>query len=120
MPSLEEQLARYIQLKMPEAAEVHVDDLEQISGGASRQTYRFRLNYREAGRPRERRLIVRRDPSASLIDTDRKIEFAAYKAFFKTPVPVPEVLWLEDDPRPLGSPFFITAGMSGFPRGPAP
>src|ERR1700694_2987037 len=111
MVSLEAELADYIQLKMPEAGQVCVDQLEQISGGASRQTYRFRVTYREGGRPHERRLIVRRDPAASLIDTDRKIEFAAYKAFFKTSVPVPEVLWLEDDPRHLGSPFFISVEM---------
>ncbi len=119
MPSLEESLAYYIQLKMPTAGQVWVDQLEQISGGASRQTYRFRIAYLEGGREHERRLIVRRDPAASLIDTDRKIEFAAYQAFFRTPVPVPEVLWLEDDPRHLGSPFFISVEMSGFQAAPA-
>jgi aminoglycoside phosphotransferase (APT) family kinase protein len=119
MPSLEVALAEYIKLKMPAAGQVSVDQLEQISGGASRQTYRFRVSYREDGRERERRLIVRRDPAASLIDTDRKIEFAAYRAFFKTPVPVPEVLWLEDDPRHLGSPFFISVEMTGFQTAPA-
>jgi hypothetical protein len=43
MPSLEESLAQYIQLKMPTVGPVRVDQLEQISGGASRQTYRFRI-----------------------------------------------------------------------------
>src|SRR5882762_7911180 len=87
MAVLEESLADYIRLKMPAAAEIRVDQLAQISGGASRQTYRFRLSYRERDEMRERRLILRRDPSASLIDTDRKIEFAAYQAFFGTLVP---------------------------------
>ena len=118
MPSLEDSLASYIRTKLPHAAEVTVDQLEQISGGASRQTYRFHLSYRESGSPRERRLILRRDPSGSLIDTDRRIEFAAYKAFFDTEVPVPEVLWLEDDPAHLGSPFFISAEMTGFQTAP--
>jgi aminoglycoside phosphotransferase (APT) family kinase protein len=119
MPSLEESLASYLKLKLPDAAEVRVDQLEQISGGASRQTYRFRLSYREHSVARERRLILRRDPAASLIDTDRKIEFAAYKAFFGSAVPVPEVLWLEDDPRHLGSPFFISVEMTGYQTSPA-
>src|SRR5258707_6564080 len=119
MAVLEESLADYIRLKMPAAAEVRVDQLAQISGGASRQTYRFRLSYRERDEMRERRLILRRDPSASLIDTDRRIEFAAYKAFFGTSVPVPEVLWLEDDPTHLGSPFFIGVAMSGLLTSPA-
>jgi aminoglycoside phosphotransferase (APT) family kinase protein len=118
MAALEASLADYVRLKIPAAEEIHVDQLEQISGGASRQTYRFRLSYRERGQPRERRLILRRDPSASLIDTDRRIEFAAYKAFFGTAVPVPEVLWLEDDASHLGSPFFIGVEMGGLQSSP--
>jgi aminoglycoside phosphotransferase (APT) family kinase protein len=119
MPSLEDSLASYIKAKLRDATEVRVDQLEQISGGASRQTYRFRLSYRESGFPRERRLILRRDPSDSLIDTDRRIEFAAYQAFFATEVPVPEVLWLENDSAHLGSPFFVSGEMTGFQTAPA-
>ena len=113
MPSLEESLVSYLGLKLPDADAIRVDQLERISGGASRQTYRFRLSYRENGASHERRLILRRDPADSLIDTERRIEFAAYKAFFDTAVPVPEVLWLEEDPSHLGSPFFISVEMSG-------
>ncbi|HYL58700.1 MAG TPA: phosphotransferase family protein [Candidatus Acidoferrales bacterium] len=119
MASLEESLAEYIRLKLPDARDVLVDQLEQISGGASRQTYSFRAAWVEGGNRRERRLILRRDPAASLIDTDRKIEFSAYRAFFKTMVPVPEVLWLEEDSRHLGSPFFIAVEMSGLQSSPA-
>ena len=119
MPSLEDSIADYLKLKIPGATNLRVDQLEQISGGASRQTYRFRLTYNEREGARERRLILRRDPAASLIDTDRRIEFAAYRAFFGTNVPVPEVLWLEDDPRHLGSPFFVSVEMSGLQTAPA-
>ena len=119
MPSLEQSLAEYLKGKISSAEEVCVDQLEQISGGASRQTYRFRLTYKERAQARERRLILRRDPSASLIDTDRRIEFAAYRSFFGTEVPVPEVLWLEDDPKHLGSPFFISVEMTGLQTAPA-
>lgn len=118
MSSLEESLAAYIRLKMHRAGDIVVDQLEQISGGASRQTYRFRLSYRENGAAVERRLILRRDPPGSLIDTDRRIEFAAYKAFYETEVPVPEVLWLEDEPSHLGSPFFISVEMTGYQTAP--
>lgn len=119
MASLEDSLAAYVGFKLPDARAVRVDQLEQISGGASRQTYRFRLSYTEHGQDRKRRLILRRDPAGSLIDTDRKIEFAAYRAFFPTAVPVPEVLWLEEDARYLGSPFFIGAELSGLESSPA-
>jgi len=79
--ALEPRLAAYIAARMPQAAEVAVHDLTRISGGASRETYRFRLTWREDGQGRERRLILRRDPPASLIDTERRIEFEAYRAF---------------------------------------
>ena len=119
MPTLEELLTDYIKLKLPAASALRVDQLEQISGGASRQTYRFRLSYQEGTKSVERRLILRRDPTNSLIDTDRRIEFAAYRAFSGTGVPVPEMLWLEEDPAHLGSPFFIGTELSGFQSAPA-
>ena len=86
---LELRLARYIEGRLPGVSEVAVTALERISGGASRETYRFRLSYREGGEARERRLILRRDPPASLIDTERRVEFEAYRAFAGSAVPVP-------------------------------
>lgn len=106
---LEAPLAAYLAGKMPQAQGVAVDGLERISGGASRETYRFRLVW-DGG---ERRLILRRDPPASLIETERRIEFAAYRAFAGSAVPVPEMLWLEEDPAPLGAPFFIAEEICG-------
>ncbi len=72
---LEPRLAAYIATRLPDAADVAVDRLERISGGASRETYRFRLSWRDGGEVRERKLILRRDPPASLIDTERRVEF---------------------------------------------
>ena len=65
---LEPRLAAYIAGKLPGATDVAVTALERISGGASRETYRFVLDWRESGEARSRRLILRRDPPASLID----------------------------------------------------
>ena len=65
-----------------------------------------------------RPLILRRDPPGSLIDTDRRIEFAAYRAFHATSVPVPEALWLELDPKWLDFPFFVMAELQGFESSP--
>jgi aminoglycoside phosphotransferase (APT) family kinase protein len=66
----------------------------------------------------ERRLILRRDPPGSLIETDRAVEFAAYRAFHGTPVPVPEALWLENDPSHLDYPFFVMEELAGFEASP--
>jgi aminoglycoside phosphotransferase (APT) family kinase protein len=99
----------------PRGAErVEVSGLERIHGGASRETSRFVLRYEQDGRRVERRLILRRDPPGSLIETDRRVEFAAYRAFHGTAVPVPEPLWLEEDAAPLDHPFFIMEELAGF------
>lgn len=113
--ALEPLLESYVRSRLPNARLVRVDEFARIPGGASRETYRFRLRIGdERGGSTERRLILRRDPPDSLIETERKIEFAAYRAFFGTAVPVPEMLWLEEDRRWLGAPFFIAAEITGF------
>jgi aminoglycoside phosphotransferase (APT) family kinase protein len=76
------------------------------------------LAYEQDGRRVERRLILRRDPPGSLIETDRRVEFAAYRAFHGTRVPVPEPLWLEEDPAPLDFPFFVMEELTGFEASP--
>ena len=115
---LEPRIAAYISTRIPGARDIVVDSLARISGGASRETYRFRLAYTDAsGAPVERRLILRRDPPASLIETQRRVEFAAYQAFYGSAVPVPEMLWLEEESEALDHPFFIAQELTGFEAG---
>ena len=117
--SLEPRLAAYIAARMPDAHGVAVNALSRISGGASRETYRFLLTWTdEKGEERERKLILRRDPPASLIDTERRIEFEAYRAFRGSAVPVPEMLWLEEADDALDHPFFIAEEIAGFQASP--
>ncbi len=118
MATLDSRLADYIAGRLPGAQEVRVSGLDRIFGGASRETYRFELSYRDAGETTSRRLILRRDPPGSLIETERAVEFGAYKAFHGTPVPVPEPLWLEEDPSFLDYPFFVMEELSGLEASP--
>ena len=115
----EERIAAYIASRLPDAREVSVDSLFRIPGGASRETYRMRVRYQAAdGLDVEQRMILRRDPPASLIDTERHIEYAAYDAFHGTAVPVPRMLWLEQDSAPLDYPFFVAEEITGFEASP--
>jgi aminoglycoside phosphotransferase (APT) family kinase protein len=111
-------IAAYASERLPNTSDVRATGLDRIHGGASRETYRFLLSYREGGQEISRRLILRRDPPGSLIETDRANEFAAYKAFYGTSVPVPEALWLESDPRHLDYPFFVMEEIHGFEASP--
>ncbi len=112
--SIETGLARFVAAKLPEVSNVVVDEVDRIHGGASRETYRLRLQYDEDGQSRERRLILRRDPEGSLIETERSVEFAAYRAMFGTAIPVPEALWLEEGDGWLGAPFFVMEELRGY------
>ncbi len=83
-------------------APVTVEALSRIPGGASRETYRFDARRGDTVRG----LILRRDPTASLIETDRAIEFEAYRTMHGR-LPVPEPIALEPGGAELGRPFFI-------------
>jgi aminoglycoside phosphotransferase (APT) family kinase protein len=112
--SIETGLARFVAARLPDVSNVLVDEVDRIHGGASRQTYRLRLQYDQDGRAIERRLILRRDPESSLIETERSVEFAAYRAMLGTAIPVPEALWLEEGDDWLGAPFFVMEELQGY------
>jgi len=102
MKELSDRLQAYLRGRLG-APDLTVSGLARIPGGASRETYRFRA--RAGGR--ERGLILRRDPPASLIETDRTTEYRAYEAFHGLGLPVPAPVALELDPAPLDRPFFV-------------
>jgi aminoglycoside phosphotransferase (APT) family kinase protein len=109
---LSERLARYLAARF-EAPELVVSALSRIPGGASRETYRFRCAHTRDGARVERGLILRRDPTASLIETERETEFRAYAAFHKLGFPVPEAIALERENTVLDRPFFIMEEIEG-------
>src|SRR6516162_7649565 len=98
-------LQAYLAEKL-KAPDLEVANVARISGGASRETYRFRARYTKGGKSVDRALILRRDPTASLIETERSTEFRAYQAFHKEGLPVPEPVALELDGAALDRPFF--------------
>ncbi len=86
-----------------------VEGLARISGGASRETYRY-----DAVTGGERKgFILRRDPPGSLIETDRRLEFLAIRSFAGKGVAAPEAIVLEEEGAELERPFFIMARVDG-------
>jgi aminoglycoside phosphotransferase (APT) family kinase protein len=113
MTDLGERFAAYLARRRPSLSEVVVASIERIYGGASRETYRVAVHLRENGESREERMILRRDPESSLIETDRATEYHAYAAFHGSTVPVPRPLFFETDPRWLDRPFFVMEEVVG-------
>jgi len=107
MGELDDRLAAYLQHRLPDASDVRITDLRRMHGGASRETYCLTASWTDRGRAVSRPLVLRRDPVASLIETERDLEYSAYRAFHPTGLPVPEPVFLETDPTWLDRPFFV-------------
>jgi aminoglycoside phosphotransferase (APT) family kinase protein len=109
-------LIEYLKRKMPHAREHRVVGLKRISGGSSRETYAFDLEWTEDGQTRTRPLIGRRDPTGGLLKSDREREFRVIAAMHRAGLKVPEPLYLELDATVMDRPFFImhrAAGRTG-------
>lgn len=113
MDEIAGRIAAYLQHKMPQASNVEVTGVSRIHGGASRETFRLNASWEEGGHKVVRPLILRRDPVASLIETERDLEYNAYRAFHPTGLPVPEPLYLETDLTWLDRPFFVMEQIVG-------
>ena len=107
MTTLADALAAY--LTRTAGVPVAVENLARISGGASRETYRYDT---VSGATRAG-YILRRDPAGSLIDTDRRLEFLAIRSFAGKGVAAPEVVALEEEGAELERPFFIMRRVDG-------
>ncbi|MDQ0462323.1 aminoglycoside phosphotransferase (APT) family kinase protein [Caulobacter ginsengisoli] len=105
--SLTEQLEAY--LTRTTGLPTKVVAMARIPGGASRETYRFDADVGGTIKP----LILRRDPVGSLIDTDRRLEFLAFRSFHGRGLPVPEAIALEEEGAELERPFFIMGRIDG-------
>ncbi len=113
LEDLARRLQSYLRDKWPEQRELEVIDIQQIPGGASRETYRIETQQLTAQGPVARGYIMRRDPASSLIDTERALEFRTYQAIYDTDIPVPQPLILEESPGQLERPFSLMAEVPG-------
>ena len=84
--------------------------IQRIFGGASRETYRVKLQDEEK---KSQNFIYRRSQKSSLIETDQKTEYLAYSDFQDTEVPVPKLIFLEESAKPLGAPFLVMEELAG-------
>jgi len=103
---MEAALAKYLAAKLS-VDSVEVTNLSRIPGGASRETWMFDAAWKDGAGETSQPFVVRKDPPASLLETDREAEYAFYDSFWSTKVPVPKMRWLESDASIIGGPFFI-------------
>ena len=108
-----DQLTAYLAHRLPDASGIAVSNLARIPGGASRETWSFDARWTQDGSLVERSFIARRDPTASLLESNNDLEFELYTALQGSGVPVPDPIWIERDGAWIERPFFIMSKLPG-------
>ena len=86
---------------------LRIDGLRRTSVGYSRENWVFDAVWQANGQAYAQAFIARRDPAGSVLETDRRLEFAILSALSDTNVPVPKVRWLDADGARLGRPSIV-------------
>src|SRR5208282_2463491 len=92
---------------------VAIENFRKMPGGASREIWSFECATERGGETSRRAMVLRRDPGAHNISSNRRHEFMVIRAAFEERIPVPEVFWVSEDPAVLGSAFFIMERIDG-------
>lgn len=108
-------LREYLAARMAGWPELDISGLHRLPMGASRETYRFDLSYRgpDGGRVTER-LILRRDPPASNVDSTRRHEYESYRTIHGHGIPVPRMILLEEDASRFEGAISLAEDLRGF------
>ena len=107
-------LSGYLAEKMPGWRDISITGLHRLPMGASRETFRFDLAYRDETGPQSLRVILRRDPPASNVDSDRRHEYEAYRAIYGHGIPVPKMLLLEEDASHFDGAISLAEDLRGY------
>lgn len=107
-------MTAYLAARFPDWQNIRIDDLHRLPLGASRETYRFDLSYEDAAGTHKEKLILRRDPPVSNVDSDRNHEYSSYRAIHGHGIPVPRMILLEEDPGPMGGAISIAEDLRGY------
>ncbi len=108
-------LTEWLAGKLPSAGHLTLSTLTKPGLGFSNETLLGELSWREDGRARHEDLVFRLEPRDFRVfpEYDLARQVRVMQCLSKTAVPVPEVLWFEDDGSVLGSPFYVMKKIEG-------
>jgi len=113
---IEDRLAAWIAPRLPGASNVTVEDLRRPGAGESSDTQLFTLRWTLDGQDEALAAVLRCAPTgdAPFPEYDLRMQFGIMQALATQPgVPVPEVLWLEEDDEVLGASFLTMKAVDG-------
>jgi aminoglycoside phosphotransferase (APT) family kinase protein len=94
-------------------AAASVDELKRHTEGFSLETVSFTATWKEDGQRTTRRLVLRRQPAAGLLEPyDLAPQVTAMRAV-EGALAVPKVRWFERDPGVLGAAFYVMDFVEG-------
>lgn len=93
--------------------DIAIRKLAPLTGGASKEQFAFELDWTRDGERRTGdRMVLRREPSESVVESNRAREFQLIRAA-ATVAPVPEAYWLDESGEELGRPSIIYSYVDG-------
>jgi aminoglycoside phosphotransferase (APT) family kinase protein/putative sterol carrier protein len=112
---LQARLAGWLQRKMPGARGLALENMARSGAGFSNETMLFDAKWTEGEKALSRGMVLRTPPRAYPVFPEVALtkQFKVMKILGGTKVPVPRMLWLEEDPGPLGSPFYVMEKLKG-------
>lgn len=109
---LQEPLTEFLKQETGQS-DLQVQDLQRLSGGASKEQFTFDLLWQGPTGAREiRKLMLRMEPKESIVETHRMREFQVMQAAWGE-VPVPEVFWIDPEGKTLGQPALVAEFLEG-------
>jgi aminoglycoside phosphotransferase (APT) family kinase protein len=107
-PKTDGEIATILASYFAKAPSSRLMNVKRMGGGASKEQFVFELE----GGDLAGRYVLRMDPRGTAVETDRRREFEALKAF-EGIVPAPSVCWLDHDGSELGQPAAIMKFVGG-------
>lgn len=107
-------LATLIAANVPTASTIEVTGLHRTTGGQSRENWPFDVTWRDDDGEHDATLILRRDPTGSVLETEREIEHAVLVALESdASVPAPRSRWLDLAGEIMGRPSVVMDRFDG-------
>jgi len=107
----QEALESYLRQHFPGGEQAEVTSFRELPGGSSKATILFDVKGLPEGDNVS--LVARLNRKAGSTDTTVLNEIETLNTMFECGLPVPELVWSEQDPGPLGAPFLIVRKVDG-------
>src|SRR5215472_4704173 len=117
LESTRSQLSDWLAGRLPRGAAPQISDVQIPQGaGHSNETLLFDARWHEGGAERAGGFVVRVRPGGRAVfpEYDIALQFRCMQILgTRTSVPVPRVLWFEEDAQILGQPFYVMEKIDG-------